>query len=247
MSNPAGLSGLEYLCWCELLGRPVVDVPTLNPKDRAAALPSWCVPELIATESARDRLRAWAAAGAAQPDAALVRVVAGDLEALVRRTLASLPAPVIDHLARHAFILATGREVAGWCASLPAPRTDATEGQRVLVATMPRSGADADFCSMVMHEAAHHWLEPGAPLHQVSVTAAAVHEARDNRALMLKCGVEWGLLHRLTEPAGQRERRACRLARAWGATGPAADGAFCASAVRDAIVAEAAQHFGAGA
>jgi hypothetical protein len=236
-----GLAAIEYFKWLELLARPVADVVSLNPQDRLAALPAWCVPELVATPESCERLRAWAAAGGPRPDQDLVHVVGGDLEAEVRATLETLPAPVLDHLGRHAFILATGRNVSGWCAKLPAPRADASEGLRVLVVTWrPGPEAAADFRSLLLHETAHHWLELGAPRDRAPVAAAAVREARDHQALTLKLGAEWGLLYRLTEPAGAVEHRACRLAARWGATGVAADGCTQAAFVRRLIAAEAA-------
>jgi hypothetical protein len=91
-----------------------------------------------------------------------------------------------------------------------------------------------------LHEAAHHFLEPGPALVPELLPLTATREAREDRAALVRLGAEWGLLSRVVDPATERELRAVALARAWGATGVAACPCVAREYTRLRIEAEAA-------
>jgi hypothetical protein len=245
-----GPSALLFRAFCDALGLPILHLTNGKPlnettaEERAAFLAArvpWISKELIATPAARARLATWVEAGSPAADPLDVHVVADEyLEPLIGSVLAALPPPVLFHMVRHASVLAVGRDAKGWWAWPPSPRSDSTEGRSVLVAGwIAGDDADTDFRSVVKHEVSHCWLEPGPPLVRAPVSVEAIRERREDRALLVKCGAEWNLLHRVVEPEAQREERACALAARWGATGAAASGCSQRAYTRQRIEAEA--------
>ncbi|MGE0359672.1 MAG: hypothetical protein AB7H93_16535 [Vicinamibacterales bacterium] len=169
-----------YARWCDLLGRPF-SPHAPAPADRAAALPSWCVAPLIATEAARQRLRDWSAraAGDATPVLGstadvIARLVAfGDATLLepLAEAIARIPAPPVQALAVHgaAYVLA-GRRVLGWCGG------EIRTGARVVVLTATSTAAQ--FERLALHEIAHLWLLPASEVPDPgALYASAVTDA----------------------------------------------------------------------
>jgi hypothetical protein len=183
------------------------------------------LPEAItATPAARARLEAWIRAGRPEVDAQDVPVVACDLEPILRVHLGVLPAPVLWDLALHAVVIATGRNVGGWCISVPAPHRDAIEGQKIIDLTWtPGDNSDTEFFALFAHEVGHAYLEPPAPLVREARPPDKVAEAAEDRRRLLRLGEEWGLGHHLVDAETERELRAAAFARALGAVGVGAD------------------------
>jgi hypothetical protein len=198
---------------------------------------------MVVTAPSRERLRRWFAAGRPMPSADTV-VVTGDtsLEPLVRRVLERLPAPALDHLRRNAIVLPVGRGGSGFCAQLPGPSADAGEARRLLVCEW--SGDDAGFESTVAHESAHHWLIEAAAEDLPPRTDEEVLEQREDRARLISCAREWGLVSHLTDRAARVEREACALAETWGFRQHVE---LCVQGAHDCIRQEAAALDGKGA
>lgn len=178
------------------------------------ALPSWAVPELIATEAARARLAAWCAAGArpVEPAAVLRRLrYIGDPEllAVVRESLLSKVAPPAAlHILEHYLVLGTGWSSGGFCSCVAAPG-----GALLRLIMLSGAGQDAaKVASYLAHELAHGWLEPD-PQRPCAAEDAAVEGAwlalRGARGDELVRGVE--------RQQFEAELRADSLALRWGA------------------------------
>jgi hypothetical protein len=221
------------------------------PREREALLatvaPGWSS-EMMVTTAARERIRAWVAAGGlARPDTPQERAelvgrvaVVGDdtLELLVRDALGRLPLVVLDHLRRHAVLLPVGRRCGGFAALLPAPEADAIEARRVLVLAYDGSdkAAEIEFLVLVAHETAHAWLLPSPSCEAVRPEA----EARTSRQRYLRVAVSFGMLDRVIRPAERDEYQAAALAHAWGFEGANTEGAGCAANARRKIMNEVA-------
>jgi hypothetical protein len=204
----------------------------------AVAMP-WFGETLVVTEPARERLRAWVEAGSPITSPADVPMVADGLDAELSDALTGLPPPVLLHLARHAVVIAVGHQAEGYCVTPPPPRVDSTEARRVLNIEW-HVGADAEFRGCVLHETAHHWLEAGPPLVREPLPLSAIREARQDRATLVRLGLEWNLLARVVAPETERELRAVALARAWGGNGPGADSCLAREFTRFRVEREAA-------
>jgi hypothetical protein len=153
MRTTIGIS--DYRVACELLARDVDD--GLSPAARVSHVPEWLIAELIATEAARHKLRAWAQAGArdiADPAEILTKLDAyGDpiLPHLVARTLAKLPPPVRVYALDHVTFLLVGAAFGGWCGPRPAL------AKPWLVVISARDGVQATE-ALIAHETGHAWL-----------------------------------------------------------------------------------------
>ena len=218
------------------------DVAADRPGSSAAALGA---PRADLNAGRRGASTTWTAAGSPVPGPGLVPLVAdGELRALAIGVLRELPPPVVFHLERHAQLFAVGGRVGGWWAWSSPPHAEAAEGRGVIVICWD-AGPDAEerFVSTLKHEISHAFLEPSPPLQREPVTTKVMRETRERHDLRLRLGFQWGLVTKLTENEEAAERRACSLARAWGANGSSADGCACAAAVRRAITLEAAKEF----
>jgi hypothetical protein len=121
-------------------------ITSSTPPAREAVLKAvapWLVPEMLATEAARERLLRWAKGGGLlEPDtpearrAIIARIpFVGDdmLQPLVEQALQQLPPPVLDHVRRHGLLLPVGLSCGGFAALEPTPEPDAVEVRRLLV------------------------------------------------------------------------------------------------------------------
>jgi hypothetical protein len=186
---------------------------------RAERLPAWLTHAFVATEAARGKLQAWAAARGtlAAPVLSPAEVLVaqqhvGDalLAHLVAHVLAALPPPMRDYLLRQAVYVSIGTSIRGFCS--PALGSDA-QCWRLVCAS---HGDDAElFEAIVAHESAHAWLldepVPGdrAPLSFVSDTIASTHLA--DVAEAARPAVEVARGHR-----ARHERQCIALVRALG-------------------------------
>jgi hypothetical protein len=136
--------------------------------------------------------------------------------------------------------VAIGRTTAGWWLAPPPPRVDAVEGRGVLIVKW-RDGAE-DSRGTLLHEVAHHWLEPGPALvrEPLPIPIPTTRERRADRNTLVRCGDEWGLLGDLVGQEVKREERAAGRARAWGGRGAGADACVLRHATRFRVEHEAA-------
>jgi hypothetical protein len=171
----------------------------------------WASDELLATEAARDRLRAWYAAGRPVPTVdRLVRELRylGDAEirAIALEALHEIPPPVTDFLLDHALICGVGWSARGWCirAALGAPS--------VLILLSGASHDRDDLRDYLKHEAAHAWLElvPAAPMPAEDVY-------NESAFALLTAAARPELMRDVLADEAASERRADALARSWGA------------------------------
>ena len=234
-----------------------------TPPARAAilhALAPWLVPEMLATQAARERLRRWSEGGGlAASDTPEVRRaiigrihILGDdmLQPLVEEALLRMPPPVLDHLQHHTVILPVGLSAAGVCSLDAWPEPDAVEVRRPipmrygrppgvwahLFRRRPREEDQAaEFMALVGHECAHAWLV-SAPTPSERLPRA---EATEHYERLIKCAVEWNLLDKVIKPRERDEHQAEALALAWGFS-KATRGDACAWNARRMVLAEAA-------
>jgi hypothetical protein len=211
----------------------------------------WLTHELVATEAAQHRLRAWVARGGFERDddvveerrALVARVpVVGDrkLRPLVAAALAQMPAPVVDHLAKHSVIITGGRSIGGFSANEVSRPADAVEPRRRWILAV--DAEDEEFRARVAHECAHTWLTPADSLPDL--TPDVVEQLADG---ILALAVEDHRLDEVIADYVRDERMACRLAASWGFVGRGADAEACTRAYRRVLPVRAAaahaEHF----
>jgi hypothetical protein len=140
-----------------LFERIALLAPAMTPRDVAAGRARWLQDELVCTEHARERLRAWVLAGGLSRPAPDVRArlqYYGDVEVLpiVVRGFQRMAPPARDYVLEHAAIVGVGWSTYGWtAAAIPAT-------PHVIVLSGARRD-DAAIEHTVLHEAAHCWLE----------------------------------------------------------------------------------------
>jgi len=218
-----GIGWTDYERYCHLLGLEPVDC---SPVERTRRVPAWMCPELIPTEPAREKLKAWAQRtprdkwdAPADPATVLVSLVCiGDhvLAHVTARTLAErLPAPVVDYLLTRVVFVALGVTVKGFC-SAPLPAQE-----KFVVGLSAGAAGDAGaldrFTNVVGHEAAHAWLMPQPDSDTVAATSFwmnCVHDLPINKVPAA------ALLAVNTERSGyaRDEKLAKMLAHCWGFT-----------------------------
>jgi hypothetical protein len=259
-TTPAGPSRTTWMLYEELLG--LAPFGSLTPEERAAAIPDWMNPCMIATPHAEARLRRWVEAGGMKEPDSLDRrrELIGDiwtvgdegLRVCLHEALERLPPPVLQHLVYNAGIATLGVSVRGWCLTRW-PHEGQIEGTQWLIAEFKASSvpnevpSSEEFMATVGHEAAHAWLLPPMPLQAPPLTDGERAAGRDHHARLLACAHEWGLVGQVSERFEEPERQAGALARAWGFRGAAADGDGCARGLRAHMKARAAalhaQHY----
>lgn len=150
-----------YRRFCDLLGLTPIADPL--PPARAAQLPSWMRPELVATDAAAAKLRAWSARTpqpwpVLMPADVLVRqafVGCEPMAHITARVLSErLPPPVTDYLLTRVTFIGVGLHILGFC-SAPIAFDD-----RPHVIVLSACEPLARFEALVAHECAHAWLEP---------------------------------------------------------------------------------------
>lgn len=229
-----GWGRAEFEDLCALVGRPLPAGHPYGGADREEYLGRWLTREMLATPAARERAKTWAHVEDT-PEArrtiarSIARVSDPHLDVLLDQALERIPAPVLSHLQANTMILTLGATVRGWCAT-PRIRATATESLQVLVVN--HNGDDDDFVATAAHEVGHSWTVPRLPLDAPPVTDEQVREADEQQQGRLAFGYSLGLnlLRVLVTPEIRLEEVAGDLARAWGFTGPAADGDRCARA-----------------
>lgn len=126
----------------------------------------WLTAELVATEAARARLRAWFLAGtprrASGPSRAQIAerlqfIGDAEIRRIVLDVLMTLPPVVVEHALRSAVFLGVGRESAGWIT--PLPIFASPETNRMMIVLNGQSD-DLSLAKTTAHEIAHLWLEP---------------------------------------------------------------------------------------
>lgn len=197
---------------------------------------SWLTGELVATDQARARLRAWALAGrpAADPDA-LPYIGDLSMRATVRGVLRKLPAPVVHHVVTRCLILAVGADALGWTS--PAPQRPAS--QLILLCSLPEL---EDLADLAAHEIAHAWLEPGRS--ELGTKPSMGDAGVDVAALAVRAAalaVEWGLEGSLANLSARPEIQAACLTRSWGFNGRGADPRYASTWARTRVLAACAQ------
>lgn len=171
MMVPAGIGRTDYVAFCRALG--LTPDERLTPMQREDALPPWLTAALIGTAAARQKLSDWARMtpapredALADPAELLVQLRAvGDFHVLqvLAATLAHLPPPVRDYVARRCTFVLVGLSLGGWCG----PQVDFGERPWCIVVSAALRTEDRlrDLCA---HEIAHAWTlpepEPGVPL-----------------------------------------------------------------------------------
>jgi hypothetical protein len=180
-------------------------------------------PALVATEAARTRLRAWEAAGRphfTDRDIGLRFRYQGSGRTLrlLRASLSSgaIAAPAVWHLVNRVATVAIGRGADGLC--LAAPQS-AVERQIIFMDLW----GPLEIVSLYKHEAAHAFLLP-APWRDITAEEEALALGPDAWKYVARHGVLADYVARNR----QAEIDACALAKAWGATGRAADPDYCA-------------------
>lgn len=186
--------------------------------------------EAMATDAGRARFAAWLAAGcppARRDD--LVFVGDRTAGALMQRVLARLPEWAAEHVVRCCVVFSIGREAAGFCMAAP-PWPVGRPLQ--IVAVTGAWFTDAQLEGVVAHEFAHAWLEPtpAVPL-TIPERVQAWRDARQTATTLS----EEALDDLEREIARASERRAARLAKSWGFTGPATDEDRCAEAAQPGL------------
>ena len=144
----------------------------LTYRERMSGGPEWCSWELVATATARERLRSWIVStprpwrSTADQEArnALWDHFYGDEVArlVTARVISTLPPPVVAYLLSRVTFLAVGAGSRGWAGGLIEPDPD----RPWLVVLSARGAIDKTLPLLVAHELAHCWLlgEPSKPL-----------------------------------------------------------------------------------
>jgi hypothetical protein len=194
---------------------------------------AWCrelaPAEAVATDAGRARFAAWLTAGcppARRGD--LVYVGDRSVSALTQRVLGQLPEWAAWHIVAHCILVSLGREAAGFCMAAP-PWPSGRPLQ--IVALCGAWFIDAELEGVIAHEFAHAWLEPvpDVPL-SIPERVQAWRSVQQTTTLSTEALADLEL-----ESARLSERRAARLARHWGFTGPATDEERCAEAAKPGL------------
>jgi len=210
-----GLSRTEYEEYCALLSLPPNEL--LSPMARLAALPPWFSAELVATEAARIRLRAWAAAGSPPVTADDVcrrcQFIGDDkIEDVVRLALLEkIAPPVAGFLLDEMLWVGTGWSTGGWCSQTAlSPRVAAT-GRLQIIAISGRSQDAAAVHDYVTHEAAHAWLEADVVR---PIRPEEIYNAKSSR--LLQAARDANKMRTYMQELQRGEAAADALARRWG-------------------------------
>lgn len=198
--------------WCDF-----ADQSTL--RGRAAALPSWLIPELIPNDTSRDRLRASKYAldaPALDPADALVRLHAvGDTvwPHVLARLLSerTIPRCVAEFVLDNTTFVTVGIDLLGFCA----PRFDFAD--RPFVVVLMAHGDDEDALqrseAVAVHECAHVWTRPvpAVPCREAFAFSTIMRTSLDQVPTESVADV---IAARRTYERAEREANA--LMRAWG-------------------------------
>jgi hypothetical protein len=133
---------------------------------------------LVATETARTRLRAWVAAGSPAPDFGQLRYVGSSIDLVlpVIATLDRVPPAVAWHVVRAVVVIVLDSvRFRGFAVS--APHSDDAESFVVLA----WRGDAASFAETTAHEVSHAWLESYARRSVQLPDAAALHDLLGGR------------------------------------------------------------------
>jgi hypothetical protein len=163
MTAHPGFGASDYVAFCAAMC--VSPDWTLSPLARAASMPSWLSPELIATPAAVRKLQAWIASTPqpwevpADPDTVLLEQRAvGDMR--VARALAQLlcrlPPPLRGYSLSKICWVTAGLHVAGWCG----PRPDMRRPRVWMIVLSARGFSEEKLTGLIVHELSHAWLLP---------------------------------------------------------------------------------------
>ena len=200
--GPAGLARVQRARLAGLLGVAV-----------DGAVPAWMLDELVATTAARNRLRAWVAAGSIArtvDDIARRLMVIGDDEiAWIARNalLDRIPPPVVDFVLREVVVFGVGWSADGWSTRCAMPPGQVLNS--ILISGASRNAGEV--LDVAKHEIAHAWLieSPADPV--------AVEEVLNRvDAGKLDAARDASEMETLLRRHDQFERQADALARTWG-------------------------------
>jgi len=213
---------------------------TVSYRDLAHGAAPWLQSPLVRTEAARARLRAWAEGGGMSRPTPTAREIRERLVYIgmdradrsiadtVVEVLLRIAPPARDAVLSECWIIGLG--VAGLCATAPATAPGALR-----IIALNGQALDDGLPTTVAHECAHHWLLPlRAPTKPVTLEAA-----RSAREVFVGLAAEWKMLDRVLAPELRDEWQAVALTRAWGFTGPGAEGEPQAAGVHARVASEA--------
>lgn len=201
------------------------------------AIPAWASDELVASESAVARLRAWIQSGGlalspmtpARIDAEIAYLGDPEIGRVTVSTLALLPRCVVDR-ALTAEFYGVGRSTSGWVSTAPPRRPREADEEEITVVVLSGELGDEALARLIGHEVAHLWLEPRPTVADNRPPAARLEPLKSLGALAR----EWGQpesLSVLYERSARAEKLACELAARWGL---GASGATAAACIRGA-------------
>lgn len=179
----------------------------------------WLKPALVATATARARVRAWDAAGRPGPPHP-VRV-AGDVRVsrIVREVADRLPPPARWWVSAHVQVVSLPQRAAGIATTPPAALPHACDPPRLVVVS--GDDDDAEVAGTVAHEFGHCWLDD-------TVLATLDPIERHGAAMALCSAITPAEVDALARTRALEEARAARFGAALGLASAATDPERCA-------------------